>query len=266
MNPIDVARDVIRRTGQVAVSFSGGKDSLVVLDLAVKELGISNVAAFHLHIIQGLECHEILLRAALARYPGLKLFRLPHANLSKILRNGYLCDVKTGARDRIPLLKPLDVENHVRALTGFEWIASGHRSDDSLQRRAMISAASDEPGFPMSSKLHKCYPIAAWSANDVAGYLRAHKVPITYNAANATGERRLHSDGFGLSPESLARFKKAWPDDFQKVLVVLPYAGAAALEGERRIAARANEVPAVREAASRKKRAQEVPEEPETDQ
>ena len=72
-------------TDSVIVGFSGGKDSVVTLDLCMKHF--SRVEAYFLYYVPGLSFNERMLTWAEHHY-GLTIYRLPHFELAQFLRYG----------------------------------------------------------------------------------------------------------------------------------------------------------------------------------
>lgn len=72
-----------RLTDSVIVGFSGGKDSIVCLDLCMRYF--QNVKPYFMYLVPGLEFQEDMLRRYEARY-GVEITRLPHFECSNFLK------------------------------------------------------------------------------------------------------------------------------------------------------------------------------------
>lgn len=207
-----------RHCDSVIVAVSGGKDSLVTLDLCCRA-GIP-VAAFFMYLVPDLDVEEKHLRAAERRH-RLKIHRVPSPMLNLMLRKGELCPPQD-----LPVVKPVDVENQVRRLTGMRWIASGMRKQDSLQRRGMLNQCGC-----CWEKFGRLYPIGEWSHRNVFDYLRSRKIPIPVMLnAKVNGTSGVNP----VDPQCLTYLREHHPGDFRKLLQAFPYAESVLFRDEVR--------------------------------
>lgn len=195
----------------VVVSFSGGKDSIVTLDLCSKYF--KRIEAFFLWYVPDLEFQEETLRRYESAY-GIRIHRLPHFELGNLLRYGTWRDPD----ESVPILSVPELYDHVRSLTELHWIAAGERITDSLVRRAMIKASGT-----VDFKRGRFFPLAEWTKKDVVGYITKHRL-------------RLGRDhdvlGFSFAgPEgrTLAKIKEHFPNDYEKIRRFFPDVEAAVL-------------------------------------
>ena len=186
----------------VLVAFSGGKDSLAVLDLCCERY--ARVVAWHMAFLPGLDFTQALIDYCRERW-DVELRVYQHFIISYFLQNGVFCEPVT-----VPTMAITDVEDAVRADTGLEWIAYGYRRQESLQRRGMLSAWG--PGAVGHQR--KCFaPIADWSPRGTMRYLQQRAIAFP-----------PPTRGWDLTPQHLAWVKQAWPADYQRILEVFPYA------------------------------------------
>lgn len=216
MPPIADAMALLRETGakQVIVAFSGGKDSLCVMDLCARAFGPENVRAYFWYMVKGLRCQEEMLAIAKARW-GVDVIRVPNPGLIDRLRDGRL----TPARSRITAkLSHRDLMDLVRRRTGVQWIASGERKADSLMRRGMLSACNG-----CWHKFSRVFPLQDWRVADVLSYLKARHIPEPHRFGRES--RTAGVGDLGISrPEHLDWLRAEYPDDYRKVLEVFPWA------------------------------------------
>lgn len=207
---------------RVAVGISGGKDSVVTLDLCVKEFGAENVVGWFMWMVPDLASVEGPAIQAAARV-GVQLHKVPHWHVSNLFRNAVLMPPR---REKIKQQKLADTEAHVRRLTGVDWITYGWRADDSITRRIMFKRWGEiwdrEPS-------RRFFPIAHWHVRDVLGYLRANRLPIPPRFG---GNSEGGPSGFDLSVPTLRYLKEHHPDDYQRVLKQHPFAEAQLIHAE----------------------------------
>ncbi len=211
---LELLRRIRDELGQreIIVGFSGGKDSLVTLDLCSQVF--DRIHGFFLFLIPGLECEERSLRMAETRY-GLTIHRLRHPDMSRYMRYSRLRPCQPEVEDRIRRnLRWADIEAIMRSRTGADWIAQGHRITDSLQRRAMIQASE---GF--MPKERRVYPIWDWAPKAVFAYLRQKRIPIP----PMFGSRVHKTSGLAPgNPDCLLWLKEHFPEDYRRVVKVFP--------------------------------------------
>lgn len=208
-------RDVHDKTDKVVVGLSGGKDSLVTLDLCVREFGASNVGAFFMYLVKDLRCAEVTVRWA-ERHYKVEVHRLPHWMLGLAYKNATYMPHRTGT-DKWRDMRLVDVEQLARKKTGSEWIAYGHRMADSIERVGMLNRIDgfDEVG-------RRAYPLWRWNEASVVAYLRARKIPTP---PKLTILKRAMT-GVSFQEDVLLAIRDKFPDDFERILEVFPYVPA----------------------------------------
>jgi len=209
--PVKVAS---RFAEEVIVSFSGGKDSVVTLDLCARHF--RRVHAFFLYQVPGLSFQEATLRWAEATY-GIRILRLPHPELADWLRLGLFrhCDWS------VPAVTFNDLYHYVRLQTGCAWIAAGERIADSLWRRAMMKASGS-----VDRKRGRFYPLAYFRKEDVVGYTMRRGLKVSPES------RYLGHSFRSLEPEEMFLVRKHYPDDFAKIERFFPFVGASVAKFE----------------------------------
>ncbi len=201
-------------TREVIVAFSAGKDSCVTLDLCARNF--ETVRAYFLYQVPDLSFQEAALRFAEQKY-GIEIMRLPHFEVADFLKYGAFCKHDANVRR----VKPLEMYNYVREQTGIHWIAAGERIADSIIRRAMIKQSS-----AIDAKRGRFYPVAEWKKANIVRYIEHHKLKVS-------PEARLLGHSFrSLMPEDMAKIKEHYPEDFEKICRIYPFAEASALKFE----------------------------------
>lgn len=191
----------------VLVAFSGGKDSLTVLDLCTKVF--PTVAAFHMYLIPGMAHMDAQLQIARDRY-GVEIVQLPHWTLLKYIAEGIYCPPYFD-RDDLPKIKLADIHTAAREITGIQLIAHGGKKADGQWRRRAIGNQNWDDVI---------YPIQEWNKYDVLAYLRMQNIPIPENSLKAV------KSGVSLKQDYLVWLHENHPADFAHLQKFFPYADA----------------------------------------
>lgn len=194
----------------VLLGYSGGKDSLALLDLCVR--AGARVEAFFMYFLPGLDYTEYWCEFARNRW-GVAVRQYQHWSTTYYLRRG----VFRQAVD-VPSLSIQDIEFCARKDAGVEWIGYGYKKIDSLERRAFLGR--DWPGG-VNASAKKFTLLSEWNNTDVRSYLSRRRIPIP----ESDGRR---SSGICLTPECLAWLRAEWPDDYRRILKTFPFAAAQA--------------------------------------
>jgi sulfate adenylyltransferase subunit 2 len=201
----------------VVVLFSGGKDSLAVLDLCARVF--PRVEAAFMYLVPGLRFLEDHIDHACVRL-GVKLHKVPHWDTARLMRHAVL-RWHNAAPEALPTrnLRLPDVERALRAKTGIQWIASGWRACDGMQRRLILRQWT-----PVAQRWWRLFPVANWRDRDVLAYLRARKWGVPHQVSK--GKARAHNSGFGLDAPGLSWLYRVHPGDYARVVEVFPFADA----------------------------------------
>ncbi len=160
---LEALQEYSRRSPGVIVGYSGGKDSLVTMDLCVRSF--SRVEAFFMYLVPGLDCVEHMLAQAEARW-GIKIRQYPHWLLRRLMYEGVYCP-NSYKLDDLPEWKLQDIYRLAVAETGIPVIATGAKKSDSLWRRRQLGTWCKD----------LLYPVKEWSKLDVLAYLRLRGIP-----------------------------------------------------------------------------------------
>lgn len=191
----------------VLVSYSGGKDSLVVLDLCAKVF--KRVVCFFMSFGQ-FACQDHMLNFARARY-GVPILIYPHPGMVACLRDGVYCP-NYYTLDDLPNYDTPMLHRVLRLKTGIEHIADGMRKFDEHSRRQHL-------GKTKGQGARLIHPIEHWNKHDVLAYLKLHNIPVPDTHAGAT-------TGIDLTTRSLLWLHDKHPRDFQSLCRTFPYAQA----------------------------------------
>lgn len=195
-------------TDRVLVAFSGGKDSIVTLDLCMKHF--KHVEVFFMYQVKGLAFQEATLRHYEKRY-GITIHRIPHFEMSQFLRYG----VFSAPDPDVPIVSCADMHWFMRGITGEFWIASGERIADSFVRRTFLKESGT-----LDHKIGRIYPVAEWKKAEILAYIRQHQLFLG-------PETRVLGFSFqSLRGAELAKIRDKFPDDFARICRVFPLAEA----------------------------------------
>lgn len=195
-------------TDSVLVAYSGGKDSLVTLDLCRK--AFRNVVAFYCYVVPGLQMIEAQMDYARERW-GVKILYYPHFLVTRFFKNGIYCD-PSFRYDDLPEFKDYDVWTTIMRDTGIPLVATGMKEADGLQRKRVMERSRHR-----TDVLH---PIGTWRKVDVLAYCAAQKIPLPKT------DKRV-SSGVDLSSKALTFIHDNHPEDFRRMEAWFPYIGAA---------------------------------------
>lgn len=208
----DIVKRAAKVTDRVAVGFSTGKDSIVSLDLCVRNF--KHVTAFFMHVVPGLSFQEAYIRQAEKRY-GIEVLRFPHWSMSTAYQVNYY---RPGSElsAETPELSIVEVEAWLRNKHGATWFAYGQKKNDSLERRGMISASGG-----VDVKGRRLYPVGDFSDKAIFAYMRHRRLPMPV-------DYQLFGHSFGLlEPSELREVKRHFPEDFKKIVAQFPQIEAA---------------------------------------
>lgn len=196
-------------TDTVLVAFSGGKDSVVTLDLCCKYF--KRVIPFFMYIAPGLEFQEQLLTWYENKY-SVKIIRIPHFEVSNFMRYGTFREYDLS----VPIVSVTDVYSYLRASTEGIWVAAGERINDSIVRRAMIKQSGS-----IDRKRGRFYPVAYWTKRNVLDYISKKRLKLGIDS------KELGFSFKSLDGKELSLIKKRFPDDYRRILNLYPFAEAA---------------------------------------
>ena len=201
-DPIKVMSKI---TDTVLVAFSGGKDSIVTLDLCMKYF--KHVEVFFEYLVPNLGYQEKLLNWYENKY-DINIVRLPCEDISFMFHYGVYRNLDLS----YPIISQTDIYNYMRLKTGIPWVANGERINDSLERRAKIKHSGT-----IDPKQRKFYPVANFTNREIYDYIKFHKLYL-----DAAQKERGHSLSL-YGTKDLTYVKNHFPSDFEKICRLYPY-------------------------------------------
>ena len=190
----------------VIVAYSGGKDSLVVMDLACKSF--RRVVGVLWYMFPGLKRNQDAIDYAKTRW-GVEVLTYPDPMLIESARAGHYRPEPSKWLQQFPKSDLATVQAMARQDSGLKLILTGQRQSD-FNKRKMAHRVGK------STKI--LHPISRWSKYDVLAYLKRNDISIPDSHRDA--------GGIDLTAPSLLYMHDHYPDDFQKVLRYFPLAQA----------------------------------------
>lgn len=185
----------------VLVSYSGGKDSLVVLDLAKKYF--NKVVCFYMYTVDNLSFIENQLNYAREKYE-VEILKTPHWGYWQSRARGIYCK-----KQDVPEIKLPDIYRYMMNETGIDLIFTGAKRADSIWRRR--HTASIKKMFDNVKN-----PIYDWSKYEVLAYLKLKNIPIPDNGGRV-------SSGVDFSFSNLLFIYENYPEDFELMEKQFPF-------------------------------------------
>jgi hypothetical protein len=202
---IRTLEEASRKSPQILVAYSGGKDSLAVMELCAKTF--ETVIAFHMYFVPGLKVVEEPLQYARERW-GVEVMYYPHWAFFKSFKSGLYCDPGRYFDD-IPDYNLAQIHAQAAVDTGIQLIAHGGKKADGLWRKWALLHHQNKP-------YEVIYPVVEWTKYDVFAYLKAQGIPIPDSA----GKR---ANGIGLDTPTLLWLHDEHPEDFATLETYFPY-------------------------------------------
>lgn len=205
-----VLTDAAEKGGsRCAVMYSGGKDSLVVMDLCMR--AFKKVTPVHMYLVPGLEFEQERMDFCQTRW-GVTPVEVPHWVSYRLLRGCAYID-PWPELGLMPDQKLKDLYEFVRVLTSSDFVAVGAKAADSSWRRRFMKNSA---GWDTVIN-----PIKSWNKFDVLAYLQAKAIPVPLQSGK-------NASGVDLSFKSMGWIHKAHPADFARIKEYFPYVEAIA--------------------------------------
>jgi 3'-phosphoadenosine 5'-phosphosulfate sulfotransferase (PAPS reductase)/FAD synthetase len=186
--------------GRVVLFYSGGKDSLVLLDMARQKF--KEVVCVFMYFVPGLVHCEIYLNYA-RRFPNVRVVQYEHFSLSEIRRHGIYCKATDEPKRTLK-----DVSEQACQDAGIAWSLYGMKKADSLNRRIWLDTLED---LAVERRTSKAYPLSLWTNKLVNNYRERTRLPhpISY------GDKA--SNGVGFNYDCFLYLRRYYPQDLATI-------------------------------------------------
>ncbi|WP_312208300.1 phosphoadenosine phosphosulfate reductase family protein [Empedobacter sp.] len=209
--PLEHSKKVIRtirqKSNRAILFYSGGKDSIALLDLMAKEF--EEVVCIFMYFVKDLEHVNKYIRFSQAKYSNVKFIEVPHWILSQIHRSGMFC-----VPQKIRLIKLKDVIEAMKIKTGIQYAFIGEKKADNMNRRIKLRQYELEA----ISTTNNVYPLSNWRDGDVLTYIEKNKLPKPINY----GKKKNRSVGVFFDTDVFVWLRQNYPDDLEKILKAYP--------------------------------------------
>lgn len=204
---IETCHLVSLKTDEVALFFSGGKDSICLLDIMHPHF--KKIYLVNMYFVKGLQHIDKYMNYALSKYSNTEQIQVEHWIMSYIRNSGKYCIPNYSQK----LIKLTDIDNTIRETTGVQYTFYGMKKADSLNRNLMLRQYERES----ISKTGKIYPLSQFKNKDVLAYIRLNKlpIPISYNS-------KKQSQGVFFNEDVFLYLRNNYPNDLQLIYNQFP--------------------------------------------
>ena len=192
----------------VLLGFSGGKDSLALLDLARRHF--KKIVCFYMEFPVGALNQRKRLKDQTDAM-GVDLIFCPHFDFINCLAEGQYCDQPTVWENTAPLTMR-ELFSWLKDDTGIDSIVFGRKKADSMWARRWF--------YLTRTWTDVLNPLSEWSKLDVLAYLKMRNIKAPWESYAFT---RFN---YCLIQESMELMREHYRDDYEVMLHWFPYAEA----------------------------------------
>ena len=193
----------------VIVCYSGGKDSLCVLDL-VSKAGFEKIVCMTMHFLPGLKVIEKQLEYARNRYK-VDIYQYQDPSLISWMSWADYNDENSWIKEHTKYYDT-PIIPACREESGIQLIATGHKRTDAMgQGMANAKAANKDKD--------SVQPIINWNKFHVLSYMKANNIPVPENDGRNSSSMDLH-------PRNILWLHEKHPEDYETFKKVFPYVEA----------------------------------------
>lgn len=203
---------------KVLIGFSGGKDSLCILDMAIKLWGKENIILFYMYLVKGLNCIDSEINYYLDFFgidKNKQFFEVPHFLVYRYYKYAIYRIDSIEYNQKIEDVTIKDVIEQVLKRTQQPFVLWGAKRDDSLWARQFYTRYYKQQENVDAKWI---MPIFKWSKFHVMSYLQQNKIRVPKQLA----EKSSNVSGAGLDDKSLFYFYDNLREDYEKIQEEFP--------------------------------------------
>lgn len=213
-NTIKEMQELSKTHKRVAVAYSGGKDSMVVLDLAMRFF--EKVVPYYMYFVPGLWYDQNRMEFCKQRF-GLDVLLYPHYHTMDALQTFTYVDPIPEIME-FNCLNRRDLYDAVKRDTGATLVLNGQKKSDGAFRRRIIANTK--------RTLHDVYlPLKNWLKWEVLSYLKSRDLPVPDQAAS-------DNSGISLSVTEILYMYDNCQHDYEILRSYFPYIEAVVVRRE----------------------------------
>ena len=198
-----------RTNESIIVSYSTGKDSMILMDLASKKF--RRVIALHMYFVKGLAYIEGGLQYARDRW-GCEVVQMPHWNYIDALKTNQYCNYANA--QELADVSLSDVYKLAMQKTGARLVATGARKSDGLWRRRWMKNIRKSANYD-----GVIFPLQDWLKLDISNYQKTHNIPMPELSTTGRGD----ATGISTNNESILWLYDRHREDFERMKRVFPH-------------------------------------------
>ena len=198
---------------QLLFFFSGGKDSIVMLDLITKYTNIKKIIGVFLYFIPNLIYKNEIISYYSKKY-NVEIKQIPHPDYFIYQQNEvYGRENNLDRKYTQTELKLGNYQAYIKKKFGIEWGAIGYKRSDSITRARQFYKYT-----AIDTKHKYIYPVAYFTDNDIYFYLKKNKLKLPAEYANDfKGDITTP-----FSQEILLFLKQNYESDYDKIMETFP--------------------------------------------
>lgn len=205
-NTIREMQELAEHHDTVAVGYSGGKDSMVTLDLALRFF--PKVYPYFLYLVPDLHQDQRVFDYCKQRF-GLEVLKFPDWHFINAVHNMSYCDYNEELAVEDALLDERKLFDWIKAETGATLLMNGQKKADGAFRRRYIANTK-------KTQQDVYRPLKNWLRWEVLSYLKMRDLPVKEGSA-------ADNSGIGLHTTEVLYLYDNERHDYELLKTYFPY-------------------------------------------